>query len=59
MVCLNIYLFNRQGLCVFYHDWHRTQSAAQGVGSTESDQKQMFGFLWTMSNFCVAIDPKE
>ncbi len=59
MVCYNLYVFNRQGTCVAYHEWQRPQSAQQGVGSVAADQKQMFGFVWTMCNLCVALDPKE
>lgn len=59
MVCHNLYVYNRQGICVFYQEWFRPQSAKQGVGSVSGDQKQMFGFIWTMCNVCVALDPKE
>ncbi|KXZ46703.1 BET5 protein [Gonium pectorale] len=59
MGCFNIYVFNRQGTCVYYHEWFRPKSVRQGAGNLQDDQKQMFGLFWTLSNFCATMDPKE
>mmetsp|Transcript_15221 Transcript_15221/g.37932 ORF Transcript_15221/g.37932 Transcript_15221/m.37932 type:complete len:165 (-) Transcript_15221:819-1313(-) len=59
MVCYNIYIFNRQGACIYYHEWFRPKSVKQGAGTLADDQKQMFGLFWTLSNFCATLDPKD
>jgi hypothetical protein len=59
MVCFNVYIFNRQGVCVHYHEWYRPKSVRQGAGTLADDQKQMFGLFWTLSNFTATLDPKK
>ncbi|GIL90691.1 hypothetical protein Vretimale_15775 [Volvox reticuliferus] len=59
MGCFNIYIFNRQGTCIYYHEWFRPKSVKQGAGTLQDDQKQMFGLFWTLSNFCATMDPKD
>lgn len=48
MGCFNIYIFNRQGVCIFSHAWFRPKSVKAGAGSQEGDHKQMFGLIWTL-----------
>eukprot|EP00798_Chlamydomonas_sp_ICE-L_P000380 gene380-1774_t len=45
MVLYNIYIYDRSGSCIHYHEWYRPKS------------KQMFGLFWTLSNFCATMDP--
>mmetsp|Transcript_13267 Transcript_13267/g.23498 ORF Transcript_13267/g.23498 Transcript_13267/m.23498 type:complete len:159 (-) Transcript_13267:148-624(-) len=59
MVCYNIYIYNRQGTCVYYFEWLRTKPVEDGAGTRLDDQKQLFGLFWTLSNFCAALDPKD
>jgi hypothetical protein len=59
MVCFNLYIFNRQGVCLHYQEWFRPKSVKQGAGTLIDDQKQMFGLFWTLSNFAATLDPKE
>eukprot|EP00198_Chlamydomonas_reinhardtii_P006183 XP_001695519.1 component of TRAPP complex [Chlamydomonas reinhardtii] len=59
MGCFNIYIFNRQGVCIFSHAWFRPKSVKAGAGSQEGDHKQMFGLIWTLGNFCATLDPKD
>lgn len=59
MVCFNLYIFNRQGVCVHYYEWYRPKSVKQGAGTLADDQKQMFGLFWTLSNFTATLDPKN
>lgn len=59
MVSFNIYIFNRQGTCLHYHEWHRPKSVKQGAGSLEDDQKQIFGLFWTLNNFATTLNPKD
>lgn len=39
--CFNLYIFNRQGVCLHYQEWYRPKSVKQGAGSQAGDQKQM------------------
>eukprot|EP00798_Chlamydomonas_sp_ICE-L_P000383 gene383-1777_t len=57
MVLYNIYIYDRSGSCIHYHEWYRPKSVRQGAGSADGDQKQMFGLFWTLSNFCATMDP--
>lgn len=59
MVCFNIYIYDRQGNCLHYHEWYRPNSVQRGAGSTEDDRKQMFGLFWTLGTFAAALDPKD
>jgi hypothetical protein len=59
MVCFNLYIFNRQGVCAHYHEWYRPKSVKQGAGTLADDQKQMFGLFWTLSNFAATLDPRK
>uniref|UniRef100_A0A383VJ06 Trafficking protein particle complex subunit n=1 Tax=Tetradesmus obliquus TaxID=3088 RepID=A0A383VJ06_TETOB len=59
MVCFNMYIFDRQGVCLHYQEWFRPKSVRQGAGTLIDDQKQMFGLFWTLSNFAATLDPKE
>lgn len=59
MVCFNFYVFDRRGVCLFYHEWSRVKSVKQGVGSQLDEEKQLFGLIWTLRNLAAAINPKE
>lgn len=57
--CFNLYIYNRQGACIHYQEWHRPKSVKEGAGSETDDQKQMFGLFWTLSNFCATMNPRD
>lgn len=59
MVVFNLYIFNRQGICIHYREWSRPKDVKHGAGSQQDDQKQLFGLLWTMNNFCSTMNPRE
>jgi hypothetical protein len=59
MPCFNIYIFDRKGTCIFYHEWYRPKSVKQGAGTVAGDQRQMFSLFWSLSMFCATLDPKE
>eukprot|EP00879_Flechtneria_rotunda_P003539 GHRR01003773.1.p1 GENE.GHRR01003773.1~~GHRR01003773.1.p1 ORF type:complete len:160 (+),score=34.65 GHRR01003773.1:255-734(+) len=59
MVCFNFYIFDRKGICLYYHEWYRPKSVKQGAGTLIDDQKQMFGLFWTLNNFTATVDPRE
>lgn len=54
MIWYNLYIFNRQGVCLYYHEWSRPRS----VVSQAEDQKLMFGLLFQLKkNFVPLLDP--
>lgn len=57
MVCFNMYVYNREGTCVYYHEWNRPKSVKLGAGSVADDQKQMCGLLYSLRTLTAAIDP--
>lgn len=59
MVCFNFYVFDRNGICLYYNEWHRTKSVKQGAGSKRDEEKQLFGLIWTLKNLTAAVNPKE
>lgn len=54
----NIYIFNREGVCLYYHEWSRPKSVREGAGSVSDDQKMMFGLFFSLKTFAAAMDPK-
>mmetsp|Transcript_33678 Transcript_33678/g.74582 ORF Transcript_33678/g.74582 Transcript_33678/m.74582 type:complete len:165 (+) Transcript_33678:139-633(+) len=56
--CFNLYIYNRQGVCIHYQEWYRPKHVTHGAGTLLDDQKQMFGLFWTLSNLCATVDPK-
>jgi len=58
MPAYTFYIFNRYGVCQYYHEWYRPKSVRFGAGSQEEDFKLMFGLFWSMKTFAAAIDPK-
>jgi|APGre2960657404_1045060.scaffolds.fasta_scaffold184146_1 hypothetical protein len=55
----NLYLFNRQGVCLHYAEWHRPKSVRHGAGSSDGDQRQMFSLVWALSDFASALNPRD
>ncbi|DBA96345.1 TPA: hypothetical protein ACH3X3_002520 [Trebouxia sp. C0006] len=58
MVCYNLYIFNREGTCLFYQEWSRPKSVKQGAGTPLDDQKMMFGLFFSLKTFAAAMDPR-
>ena len=58
MVVHNIYIFNREGVCQYYHEWLRPKPVRDGAGSTLDDQKMMFGLFFSLKTYAAAMDPK-
>lgn len=58
MVVHNIYIFNRDGTCLYYHEWLRPKPVRDGAGSVIDDQKMMFGLFFSLKTFAAAMDPK-
>ncbi|EGC33196.1 hypothetical protein DICPUDRAFT_37126 [Dictyostelium purpureum] len=50
----NIYIFNKDGLCVYYEEWNKRK---QSVNLAE-DQKLLFGMLYSLKAFISTSSPK-
>ncbi|CAM0880490.1 unnamed protein product [Alopecurus aequalis] len=48
-----IYIFNRNGVCLLYREWHRPLRTL----ARNQDQKLMFGLLFSLRSFTAKIDP--
>ena len=59
MVCYNLYIFNREGTCLYYHEWYRPKLVKHGAGNQGDDQRQLFGLFWTLKNFTASLNPKD
>ncbi|CAM9453117.1 unnamed protein product [Chrysoparadoxa australica] len=42
----NMYIFNRQGACLYYQEWNRTQNVLQH--DVEEEKRLMFGMLHSL-----------
>lgn len=58
MGVFTIYLFSRQGTCLFYHEWSRPKPVKLGAGTPSDDQKMLFGLFFQLKVFAAAMDPK-
>lgn len=47
------WVFNRQGNCIFSHEFGRSQPRA------ESGHKLLFGLFYSMRNFVTKLDPRQ
>lgn len=52
----NMYIFNRDGACLFYREWHRSHRT---VETPEADQKLMFGFLFSLKQIVNKLTPQN
>ena len=51
--CYNMYIYNRNGICLNYTEWSRGKPTA----NMADEQKTMFGLLFTLKTFASAMDP--
>jgi len=51
----NFYIFNRKGVCIFYHEFVRPVQAE----NLEEEQKLLFGFLKAIVTFVERVSPTE
>lgn len=59
MSCFTFYVFNRQGVCQYYHEWVKATKPAGDENGISEDFKLMFGLCWSLKAFAGAIDPKR
>ena len=57
MGAFNLYVFNREGVCLHYAEWRRPKPVAEGAGTMEDDAKMMFGLAFSLKSLCTALDP--
>ncbi|KAJ1621266.1 trafficking protein particle complex subunit 1 [Pavlovales sp. CCMP2436] len=50
----NIYIYNKHGVCLLYHEWKRANRSAD---SAAADQKLMFGFLFSLKQIVSKLTP--
>ncbi|KAK8956697.1 hypothetical protein KSP39_PZI001540 [Platanthera zijinensis] len=48
-----LYIFNRNGVCLLYREWHRPLRTLDA----QQDQKLMFGLLFSLRSFTAKMDP--
>jgi hypothetical protein len=58
VIAYNIYFFNRQGTCLYYHEWARPKPVQAGAGTLQDDHKMMFGLFFSLKTFAAAMDPR-
>ena len=56
MAIHNFYLYNRDGVCIYYKEWNRTKHSGL---SQEQEFKQMFGFITEMKSFVNKMAPTD
>ncbi|XP_057866217.2 uncharacterized protein LOC131073734 isoform X1 [Cryptomeria japonica] len=50
-----MYVFNRNGVCLYYKDWMRPHTTL----SPQQDLKLMFGLLFSLKSFTAKMDPSS
>jgi hypothetical protein len=56
MTVYNLYIFNRDGNCIYYKEWNRTKQSGL---SQEQEFKQMFGLIIEMKSFVIKMAPTD
>ena len=56
MAIYNLYIFNRDGQCIYYQEWNRSKHSGL---SEEQEFKQMFGFIVEMKAFVSKMAPSD
>lgn len=56
MTVHNLYIFNRDGQCIYYKEWNRTKHSGL---SQEQEFKQMFGLIIEMKSFVNKMTPAD
>eukprot|EP01028_Stygiella_incarcerata_P001280 TRINITY_DN1210_c0_g1_i1.p1 TRINITY_DN1210_c0_g1~~TRINITY_DN1210_c0_g1_i1.p1 ORF type:complete len:140 (+),score=20.53 TRINITY_DN1210_c0_g1_i1:113-532(+) len=55
MVVFSLYIYDREGTCLYYAEWKRTLR----TNTPEEDQKLMYGLYFSLRAFTKEIAPKD
>lgn len=55
MGIFNLYIFSKQGSCLYYAEWYRPVSTLKDT--PEEDRKLMFGLLFSLKQLMNKMNP--